>query len=132
MKHQRSAIDPVTTNRWLCAAPTQEEGQSSIPANSRPTIEPFFVLFGARLPRPTKHPFGVVRRPEELRFEFLPPAALVPDPSNYETGLTPVNSTFEEPLGFRVKTSFFAAKSWRNPRSGDRTRIGLNVDIEVE
>jgi hypothetical protein len=40
VKHQRNAIDPVTTDRWLYAAPTQEEGQSSIPANSRPTIEP--------------------------------------------------------------------------------------------
>lgn len=40
VKHQRSAIDPVTLVRWLNAAPTQEEGQSSIPANSRPTIEP--------------------------------------------------------------------------------------------
>ena len=40
VKHQRSAIDPVILVRWLYAAPTQEEGQSSIPANSRPTIEP--------------------------------------------------------------------------------------------
>jgi hypothetical protein len=41
VKHQPSAIDPVIANGWLYAAPTQEEGQSIIPANFRPTIEPF-------------------------------------------------------------------------------------------
>jgi hypothetical protein len=44
VKHQPSAIDPVIANGWLYAAPTQEEGQSIIPANSRPTIEPLVVL----------------------------------------------------------------------------------------
>ncbi len=39
VKHRFLAIDPVITSFRLYAAPTQEEGRSNIPANSRPTTE---------------------------------------------------------------------------------------------